>query len=52
VPVAQAAQSGGQNPVPDCAAEHCQGLRIIDGNAEACRFDAMRRSAAEAPGAI
>jgi hypothetical protein len=42
---------GGQNPVPDCEADKCQGLRIIDGNAEAYRFDAMRRSAAEAGGA-
>lgn len=34
----------GQTPVPDCAAENCQGLRIIDGNAEAFRIDAMRRA--------
>ena len=32
-------------PVPDCQPEHCAGLRIIDGNAEAFRFDAMRRAA-------
>jgi hypothetical protein len=51
VAVAQAAQSGGPNPSPDCAAENCQGLRIIDGNAEAYRFDAMRRSTADALGA-
>ena len=30
-------------PAPDCAAEGCSGLRIIDGNAEAFRIDAMRR---------
>jgi len=30
-------------PAPDCAAEGCAGLRIIDGNAEAFRIDAMRR---------
>jgi hypothetical protein len=42
------AESGGKNPVPDCEPENCQGLRIIDGNAEAYRFDAVRRSAAEA----
>ncbi|MFC5480672.1 hypothetical protein [Massilia suwonensis] len=36
--------SVGQTPAPDCAAEHCQGLRIIDGNAEAVRIDAMRRA--------
>jgi len=35
------------SPAPDCAAEGCNGLRIIDGNAEAYRFDAMRRAAAE-----
>jgi hypothetical protein len=34
----------GQTPAPDCAAENCQGLRIIDGNAEAWRLDAMRRA--------
>lgn len=32
-------------PVPDCQPEHCAGLRIIDGNAEAFRVDAMRRAA-------
>lgn len=36
--------SAGQTPSPDCAAEHCSGLRIIDGNAEAFRLDAMRRN--------
>lgn len=36
--------SVGQTPAPDCAAEHCSGLRIIDGNAEAFRIDAMRRA--------
>jgi hypothetical protein len=40
-------------PVPDCAADGCKGLRIIDGNAEAYRYDAMRRAAAEeAAGAV
>ena len=34
-------------PAPDCAAQGCQGLRIIDANAEAFRYDAMRRAAAE-----
>ncbi|MCD2518901.1 hypothetical protein LQ564_21615 [Massilia sp. G4R7] len=33
-------------PAPDCAAEGCNSLRIIDGNAEAFRIDAMRRAAA------
>jgi hypothetical protein len=33
-------------PAPDCAAEGCKGLRVIDGNAEAYRFDAMRRAQA------
>lgn len=37
----------GQTPVPDCAPEACAGLRIIDGNAEAFRIDAMRRAAQE-----
>ena len=35
----------GQTPAPDCAADNCAGLRIIDGNAEAFRIDAMRRAA-------
>lgn len=39
-----------QAPTPDCAPENCQGLRIIDGNAEAYRIDAQRRAAAEANG--
>jgi hypothetical protein len=34
-------------PAPDCADQGCRGLRIIDGNAEAYRYDAMRRAAAE-----
>jgi len=37
----------GQTPAPDCAADNCAGLRIIDGNAEAFRIDAMRRAARE-----
>ncbi|QOY95813.1 hypothetical protein IM543_08265 [Massilia sp. UMI-21] len=47
---AVAAAAGPNNPVPDCAAEGCASLRIIDGNAEAYRVDAMRRAAAEADG--
>ena len=35
-------------PAPDCAAEGCASLRIIDGNAEAWRIDAQRRAAREA----
>ena len=35
----------GQTPAPDCAADGCADLRIIDGNAEAFRLDAMRRAA-------
>jgi hypothetical protein len=31
-------------PQPDCAPEGCKGLRIIDGNAEAFRLDAMKRA--------
>lgn len=41
----------GQTPAPDCAADGCAGLRIIDGNAEAFRIDAMRRAAQEGAGA-
>ena len=37
--------ASGKHPAPDCAPEGCQGLRIIDGNAEAFRIDAMRRAA-------
>jgi hypothetical protein len=33
-------------PAPDCADQGCRGLRIIDANAEAYRYDAMRRAAA------
>ena len=28
-------------PAPDCAADGCKGLRIIDSNAEAFRYQAM-----------
>jgi len=35
----------GQTPAADCAADNCAGPRIIDGNAEAFRIDAMRRAA-------
>jgi hypothetical protein len=34
----------GEQPVPDCQPENCAGLRIIDGNAEAFRIEAMRRA--------
>ena len=34
-------------PQPDCAAEGCNGLRIIDANAEAWRYAAMQRAAAD-----
>ena len=47
---AAAPASGPNNPTPDCAAEGCGSLRIIDGNAEAYRIDAMRRAAAEGNG--
>ena len=47
---AVAAAAGPNNPAPDCAAEGCRSLRIIDGNAEAYRIDAMRRAAAEGNG--
>jgi predicted small secreted protein len=32
-------------PAPDCAADNCRSLRIIDANAEAYRYDAQRRAA-------
>jgi hypothetical protein len=32
-------------PVADCAAQACQGLRIIDSNAETFRADSARRDA-------
>jgi hypothetical protein len=32
-------------PAPDCAADGCRSLRIIDANAEAYRYDAARRAA-------
>ena len=35
-------------PAPDCGADGCKGLRVIDANAEAYRYDAMRRAAASA----
>lgn len=31
-------------PQPDCAADGCKGLRIIDANAEAFRYQAMQRA--------
>jgi uncharacterized protein YdeI (BOF family) len=43
-----AAQVSNTMPAPDCAADGCKGLRIIDGNAEAYRYDAMRRAELEA----
>jgi hypothetical protein len=36
--------AAGQMPAPDCADQNCSGLRVIDGNAEAFRIDAMRRA--------
>jgi hypothetical protein len=44
---AVAPATGPNHPTPDCAAEGCASLRIIDGNAEAFRVDAMRRAAAD-----
>lgn len=37
------ATANATTPAPDCAAEGCSGLRIIDGNAEAYRADAQVR---------
>jgi hypothetical protein len=47
VDVAANQSAPAHNPVPDCAPEGCNGLRIIDGNAEAFRIDAMRKASAE-----
>ena len=41
--------SNANPPAPDCADQGCKGLRIIDANAEAYRYEAMRRAAADAP---
>jgi hypothetical protein len=43
------AQASANSPAPDCAADGCKGLRVIDANAEAYRYEAMRRAAADAP---
>lgn len=34
-------------PAPDCAAQGCSGLRIVDANAEAYRYEAMRHARTE-----
>jgi hypothetical protein len=39
-------------PAPDCAADGCKSLRIIDANAEAYRYDAQRRAAADAAAGV
>jgi hypothetical protein len=44
VQVSLPAQAAAGQPLPDCQPENCAGLRIIDGNAEAFRIDAMRRA--------
>ena len=41
------AQAATSMPAPDCAADGCKSPRIIDANAEAYRYDAMRRAAAD-----
>jgi len=41
------AQAASAMPAPDCAADGCKSPRIIDANAEAYRYDAMRRAAAD-----
>lgn len=43
-----AAQANPNMPQPDCAAEGCSGLRIINGNAEAYRADRAERDRLEA----
>lgn len=48
--VAQGAAQPNQatQPLPDCAPEGCNSLRIINGNAEAYRLQAMERAQREA----
>lgn len=46
-PAAAAPVVAANMPQPDCAPEGCNRPRIIDGNAEAYRLDAMRRASAE-----
>ena len=41
--VAVATVPGPNMPAPDCAADGCRSLRIIDANAEAFRHDAAQR---------
>jgi len=41
----QAQVASAAMPAPDCAADGCKGLRIIDGNAEAYRYQAMHAAA-------
>lgn len=48
VPPAGISVASATMPAPDCAAEGCASLRIIDGNAEAWRIDAQRRAAVDA----
>jgi hypothetical protein len=45
---ASAAGNPATQPQPDCAPEGCNGLRIINANAEAYRIDAMERKQREA----
>jgi len=47
MPASGAQVIAANTPAPDCAAEGCSGLRIIDGNAEAYRYEALRRASAE-----
>jgi hypothetical protein len=42
---APAQAAAAQEPQPDCAADGCKGLRIIDSNAEMYRLEAQRRAA-------
>lgn len=39
-------------PQPDCAADACTRLRVIDGNAEAARYDAQQRAERDAQAGI
>ena len=47
VMTSSSAQVSAAMPAPDCAADGCKTLRVIDANAEAYRYDALRRAAAD-----
>jgi len=48
VPAVAVPTASATMPQPDCAADGCNGPRVIDANAEAWRYAAMQRAASEA----